>query len=135
MEIHKRIFLGKRMAPLLCAASLLLLAGCHSSGANRYKLEGRVLSVDKSANTMEVDCREIPGKMSAMMMSFEIPDSGTAEQLGPGDEISADLVVPREEGGGSHLENIVVTRKARATAPSDTTPAGVTPPTSQSPHP
>lgn len=114
MKMCGRVFARVRMEPLLCTASLLL-AGCHSSGVDRYKLEGRVLSVDKSANIMVVDCKEIPGKMDAMTMSFAIPAPGLSDKLSPGDQISADMVIPRQEGAGSHLENLVIIQKARAT--------------------
>jgi protein SCO1 len=79
------------------------------AGTKRYPLTGRVVSVDKSAQTMNVDGDAIPGFMAAMTMPYQVKDSSVLEKLSAGDQIKADIVVGNDE---AHLENIVVTGKA-----------------------
>jgi Cu/Ag efflux protein CusF len=93
-------------------AGAMLLASCHSSDAKRYRLEGRVLSVDASAGQAEIDCKEIPGFMPAMAMQFAISDAKALSQLAPGDQIAATLVVPPDGAAAAHLENVAVVHKA-----------------------
>jgi Cu/Ag efflux protein CusF len=103
---------GWHLAGIFLLAGIVLLASCHSSNAKRYRIEGRVLSVDKAAGSAEIDCKEIAGLMPAMAMQFSIPDANVLAQLSPGDQINATLVVPPDGSAASHLENITVVRRA-----------------------
>lgn len=77
----------------------------------RYALKGKVISIDKPTREVLVDHEAIPGFMGAMEMPYPVADAKTLEQIAPGDEIHADLVVT---DGRPVLENIVVNKKANA---------------------
>jgi protein SCO1 len=100
------------LGALLC----LLGAGCNGttqSAANkRFPLEGKVISIDKAQKRIVVDHKEIKGFMGAMAMPYPVVDSKLLDLASPGDQITADLVVP--ERGMAHLENIVVVKKAES---------------------
>lgn len=112
MRIHGRSRAGDLTGVFLLAGALLLVS-CHSSNAKRYRLEGRVLSVDKAAGMAEIDSKEIPGFMPAMTMQFAIPDAKEVEKLSGGDQITASLVVPNDGAASSHLEDITIVSKSR----------------------
>src|SRR5579864_1201348 len=120
----------KRMKNLMTGAALLLLLlslGACNQGANqptvvmppqvtaakRYHLQGRVVSVDKRANMLNVDGEAIPGFMSAMTMPYNVKPATQLDNLSPGDAITADVVI---QGDNSWLENIAVTGHSAAPA-------------------
>jgi protein SCO1/2 len=74
-----------------------------SPSAKRYRLKGKVVSVDKRANMVNVDGEEIPGFMSAMTMPYSVKPASELDKLAPGETITADIVV---EDDNSWLENI-----------------------------
>jgi len=76
------------------------------SGAKRYALKGKVISVDKNAGTANIDNEPIAGFMDAMIMSYPFKPATALDQLQPGDSITADVVL---EGPGKYwLENVKV---------------------------
>jgi protein SCO1 len=77
----------------------------------RYKLVGKIVSIDASQKTLNVDGQDIPGFMAAMVMPYPVLHASQLNGLEPGDEITADIVV-NESDSSAHLENIVVTKKA-----------------------
>ena len=86
--------------------SILLFTACQKSEtqnlnasgeAQRYKLKGKVVSVDKAAKKAEIAHEEIPGYMQAMTMKFAIKDDWVWDDLTVGSEIQADLVVDKGE--------------------------------------
>jgi len=100
---------------LLLAALALIPAACSSKpapapaqSARRYHLVGKIVSIDVDHNSLNVDGQEIPGFMAAMTMPYPVRDAKLLASLGPGDEITADVVVTDD---GAYLENIVVTKK------------------------
>ena len=74
-----------------------------SSSAKRYQLKGKVVSVDKRANMVNIDGEEIPGFMGAMTMPYTVKPASELDKLSPGEAISADIVV---DGDNSWIENI-----------------------------
>jgi Cu/Ag efflux protein CusF len=82
------------------------------TGARRYALKGKVVSVDKQASTANIDNEPIDGFMDAMTMSYPVKPAAAIAQLQPGDSITADVVVQSEK---YWLENVKVT--AHATPP------------------
>jgi len=74
----------------------------------RYKLTGRVISIDKAARSINIDSEEIPGFMAAMTMPYQVKDVGELEKLSPGDQIKAEIVMGND---GAYLENIMPTQK------------------------
>jgi protein SCO1 len=99
---------------LLALALILSLAAAACRGTNqsqtrRYRLKGTVVQVDKSQQHLVVNHEEIPGFMGAMTMPYPVADARTLEQVSPGDQITADVVVGQSE---IHLENVVVVKKS-----------------------
>ncbi len=122
-------------AAIMAGTSLSLgLAGCGSSkpaeqaapqqqpaGPQRYKLSGRVVSIEAPKKQVTVDAGDIPGFMAAMTMGYSVKDTQLLAPLSPEDQITADVVV---DGNDVYLENIVVTKKAdQAKAPASGQPA------------
>ena len=119
------------IAGAIALACLCLLAACGpSSGtkgtdakvttdakdtaAKRYNLTGKVVSIDKSTRSINVDADEIPGFMAAMTMPYQVRDDAALTNLSPGDQIKAEIVMAND---GAYLENIVLAQKAPATNP------------------
>lgn len=83
----------------------------HSSGSSetkRYELRGKVISVDKDKRKAEIEHEEIPGFMPKMTMTFPIKDEWVWEDLMPGVEIKADLVVDEKAKDPYWLEKVVI---------------------------
>jgi protein SCO1/2 len=78
------------------------------SAPQHYHLVGKIVSVNPADHAAVIDHEAIPGFMGAMTMSYPIAPSEDLSKLGPGDEITADVVAT---GDGFHLEHIVVTKK------------------------
>jgi len=78
------------------------------SAPQRYHMVGKVVSVNPADHAAVIDHEAIPGFMGAMTMSYPIAPSEDLSKLGPGDEITADVVAT---GDGFHIEHIVVTKK------------------------
>lgn len=82
--------------------SILLFTACQkspptpqntSTEAKRFQLKGKVVSVDKAKKRAEIAHDDIPGYMEAMTMSFPIRADWVWDELSPGAEIRAELVV------------------------------------------
>jgi protein SCO1/2 len=94
----------------------LLLAGCQkpsqadSNSANQkhYEFRGKVVSVDKLKKTAKIDHEEIPGFMEAMTMEFPIHENWVWEDLVPGVQIRAELVVDSSAKDPYWLEKISI---------------------------
>jgi protein SCO1 len=74
------------------------------TGVKRYPLTGRVVSVDKSAQSITIDGDAIPGFMGAMTMPYQVKDAAVLTKAYAGDQIKAEIVVGSDE---AYLENIV----------------------------
>ena len=84
------------------------MAGCESKPEQRhYPIQAEVIAVELSTKLIIVKQGDIPELMPAMTMSYTI---AIPESLGPGDKISADLVVSTSE---ARLEKIVLLEKAK----------------------
>jgi Cu/Ag efflux protein CusF len=77
------------------------------AAAKRYPLTGRVASIDRPNQSINIDGDAIPGFMSAMTMPYSVKDPGILEKVAPGDRIKAEIVIGDE---GAHLENVVATK-------------------------
>jgi Cu/Ag efflux protein CusF len=108
---------------ILFFLSLCLLAGCNSTQpaapAQRYTLTGKIESVDKAMQTINVNGDAIPGFMPAMTMSYKVKNQNEFNQLSAGDTLSADIV---KQQGDYWLENVKVTQHGPTVAnpPSNT---------------
>lgn len=109
--------MARQMRNLLIILVLLsftaALVACHSkekSQNRRYQLRGVIVSVDKENHQATISHHRIPGYMEAMTMSYVIKDEAALQQLAPGDEIEADVVVASDDV--AWLENVKIVKKA-----------------------
>lgn len=110
---------------LFIVAFALLTAGCGpsakndqvTSGGKRYPLKGKVVSVDKAAKKAKIEHEKIEGFMEAMTMDFPIHADWIWEDLVPGAEIRAELVVDNTAKEPYWLENIGIIAAARPGQP------------------
>lgn len=79
-----------------------------SADAKRYNLKGKVVAVDKAKKKAKIEHDEIPGFMEAMTMDFPIHADWVWEDLAPGAEIRAELVVDEAAKEPYWLENIAI---------------------------
>ncbi len=77
-----------------------------SASEKRYPFVGKVVSVDKPNKKAKIDHEAIPGFMEAMTMDFPIHQDWIWEDLAPGAEIRAELVVDSAAKDPYWLENI-----------------------------
>ncbi len=107
-----------RMLPI--CLSLVFFVACGSgpatntpgSTAKRYPLKGKVVSVDKRAKKAKVDHEAIEGYMPAMEMDFPIHEDWIWDELQPGAEIRAELVVDNTAKEPYWLEHIGIVAHA-----------------------
>lgn len=71
----------------------------------RHDLRGKVVSIDKAGKSLVVDHEAIPDFMGAMTMPYPVKDETLLDNLSPGDQVNAQIVV---DDTGMWLENIVV---------------------------
>jgi protein SCO1 len=91
-----------------------LFAGCRSDGGvngsssfvRRYPFKGTIVSVDKAKRKAEIDHDEVPGYMEAMTMEFPIHEDWVWDELKPGADIRAELVVDHTGKDPFWLEKI-----------------------------
>jgi len=81
-------------------------AGQTAARAERhYKIQGKVVGVDKQSKMLNLDGEAVPGFMDAMTMPYRVKPESELDKLHPGEEITADLMV---EGDRAWLENVRV---------------------------
>lgn len=119
-----------RIAPVLLVASGLVFLICGSvyaigRRASRYEFKGIVKTVNRSKRLAMIKHEEVKDLMSAMTMPFLIKDAKALQQLQPGDQINATLVVTKS--GAHWLEHVVITAKTSAGEPKMDRTSGGTP--------
>lgn len=92
---------------LICICGFFA-GGCQSEPEKRYLIQAEVISAEPQRQMITVKHGDIPGLMPAMTMSYMVANPKQIEKLGPGDKITADLVVSESKG---RLENIVLVSK------------------------
>lgn len=108
-----------RYLVLILLSGLLFAAACQkqppqetpaaaSPNAKRYALKGKVVSVDKAKKKAQIEHEEIPGLMEAMTMNFPIREDWVWDDLSPGAEVFADLVVDETADEPYWLEKIAI---------------------------
>ena len=78
----------------------------NSLNAKRYKLKGKVVAVDRTAKKATIDHEAVEGYMGAMTMEFPVHADWVWNDLVPGSEIRAELVVDNSSKEGYWLENV-----------------------------
>ena len=110
-DVHAR----KLIVALTAIVALACVGGCgHAPAVNEkhYAIQGEVIAVDTPGKSLTVKHGEIPGLMPAMTMRYPVKESLSIEKLGPGDVISADLVVSDSIGRLQKIE--LVHKKGQA---------------------
>lgn len=77
-----------------------------SANAKRYQLKGKVISVDRTAKRAKIEHEKIEGFMEAMTMDFPIRADWIWNDLTPGSEIRAEMVVDNAAKDPYYLENV-----------------------------
>jgi protein SCO1 len=85
-----------------------------AAGVKRYPLTGRIVSVDKAGQSLNIAGDAIPGFMGAMTMPYQVKDAAVLTKASAGDQIKAEIVVGNDS---AYLENIVITREAHSPQP------------------
>ncbi len=88
-----------------------------SAAAKRYDLKGKVVSVDKQAKKATIEHEEIPGFMEPMTMDFPIREDWVWDELKPGVEVRAELVVDSTADDPYWLEKIGIVAAANPGQP------------------
>jgi protein SCO1/2 len=75
------------------------------------------MGINAASGEVELDAAAIPGFMDAMVMPYKLKDPAVLAELHAGDTLRATLIVPEQEsGGGSVLDEVVITGQARPVA-------------------
>jgi protein SCO1/2 len=105
-------FLRCLIAAALAAAALF--AGCTkpaepgANSAKRFPLKGKVVSVDRDKHRATIEHESVPDYMDAMTMDFPIHEDWVWDELTPGSEIRAELVVDSSAKDPYWLEKIAI---------------------------
>ena len=94
-----------RAHPGFYTAAFLLLSSSALFASEKHAATGLLISVDRTHKQAEISCREIPGYMDAMEMTFSVRDMKQLEAHPPGTTLDFDMV---EEDGRPFIENIRV---------------------------
>ena len=103
-----RIFILVLSAFILFSACKPTDSGQASASAKRYKLKGKVVSVDRAKKKAKIDHEAVEGYMGAMAMEFPVHADMVWNDLVPGAEITADLVVDNAAKDPFWIENIII---------------------------
>jgi protein SCO1 len=79
-----------------------------STSAKRYPMKGQVVSVDREKKRAKIHHEAIDGFMEAMTMDFPIHADWVWDELTPGSEVRAELVVDLNAKDPYWLENIAI---------------------------
>jgi protein SCO1/2 len=93
------------MVPKLLLAAALFLAARQTWAAQRYRMSGLVLRVDKEHQTLLVSHESIPGYMDSMVMPFRLRETKMLEGLQAGMKVEFTLVA---DGASSYAEDVRV---------------------------
>ncbi|MEJ7848985.1 MAG: SCO family protein [Pyrinomonadaceae bacterium] len=83
----------------------------------RYDLKGKVISVDRANKKAKIEHENIPGFMEAMTMDFPIREDWIWDDLLPGSEIRAELVVDNAAKDPYYLEKIGIVAAPNSNQP------------------
>ncbi len=99
-----------KLALLLGIALFACRREAPAPAAARHPLTGRAVSVDLARRAITIAHQDIPGFMPAMTMEFVVleKDAPLLQQVSPGDQVTATLVVPDSR---YWLEDLVVVKK------------------------
>jgi len=102
----------------------LLAAAASCSSAKTYEMRGQVLGINRDKMEILIKHDEIPGLMAAMTMPWKVQQAGMLDNLGPGDLVTAEIVVDNSQGVITKITKIG-TAKPDAPAPAGPARSGV----------
>ena len=108
-----RIYLTFILFALFFTACQKPAANVATDTAKRYKLSGKVVSVDREKKTAKIDHEAVEDYMPAMEMEFPIHEDWVWDDLVPGSEIRAELVVDNSAKDPYYLEKIGIIAAAK----------------------
>ena len=79
---------------------------------DRYHLRGLVVATSAASGEITVQHGDIPGFMPAMTMAYKLKDPKQIQNLKPGDEITADVLV-HSDSDDYLLDSVAITSEAR----------------------
>ena len=79
---------------------------------DRYHLRGLVVATSAASGEITVQHGDIPGFMPAMTMAYKLKDPKQIQNLKPGDEIGADVLV-HSDSDDYLLDSVTITSEAR----------------------
>ena len=97
---------------LLFLVSILFITACQkpadnaNASAKRYPFKGKIVSVDRTAKKAKINHEAVEGYMEAMTMDFPIHADWVWDDLKPGSQVRAELVVDSAAKDPFYLENI-----------------------------
>ena len=84
--------------------ALLLFGAPAFASSQKYQVSGMLLAADPSKRTITVSCKEIPGYMDAMVMSFPVRDAALPNDLQPGVNVEFTLIVKKDSSYAEGLQ-------------------------------
>jgi protein SCO1/2 len=110
----------RRAVRLLAVLLPVAFTGCHKPAAApvatvSYAIQGKVIALDASTQSITLSNDTIPGFMEAMTMDYRVDNPAALTEMHPGDRISATLLADKGSDGASNfrLHEIVITGQAR----------------------
>lgn len=77
------------LAVVLVVLTASLCLAQNAAPKKSYTFHGKVISVDKSAKTLNIDGEKVEGWMEAMTMNYKVDDPSVVDKLKAGDQITA----------------------------------------------
>jgi protein SCO1/2 len=115
----------------LACVLVLPMSGCKGHGSHmstaqqnnaavrRYHLRGTVLGKDIDKDELTVKHEDIPGLMPAMTMPYTVKNKTLLNEVQPGDQIVADVLVKQSDNGDYELDKVVITGHVKQVSPTD----------------
>lgn len=106
MKLMRGLVFFLVVAAALSACKSAANSSASSSNAKRYQFRGKVIAVDRTAKTATIDHDAVESYMPAMTMTFPVHADWVWNDLVPGAEVRAELVVDNTSNEGYWLENV-----------------------------
>src|SRR6185503_18457327 len=120
--LMRTIFLFLALFALVFSACQKNPTQTASAGAKRYAFKGKVVSVDRANRKAKIDHEAVEDYMPAMEMDFPIHEDWVWDDLVPGSEIRAELVVDNSAEHPYWLEKIGIIAIAKPGQPAPPVP-------------
>jgi protein SCO1/2 len=81
-----------------------LLSATILSAADRYAVTGLIIKVNPAHRQLTISCQEVPGRMAAMVMPFQVRDGKALGDLRPGLKIRFNALEDRDKAFADNIE-------------------------------